>query len=111
MAHNYSALFKLPTTRLRFFTVYGPWGRPDKALFLFARAIIEGQPLKVFNYGHHARDFTYVEDIAEWIVWDRADVVDPRQGRATKATIAFSVSYENRSPRQTEKPREGPLHL
>jgi UDP-glucuronate 4-epimerase len=68
MAHTYSALFGLPTTGLRFFTVYGPWGRPDMALFLFARAIIEGRPIEVFNQGHHTRDFTYVEDIAEGIL-------------------------------------------
>ena len=65
MAHNYSALFKLPTTGLRFFTVYGPWGRPDMALFMFTRNILEGKPIDVFNHGHHARDFTYVDDIAE----------------------------------------------
>jgi len=68
MAHNYSALFALPTTGLRFFTVYGPWGRPDMALFLFARAIIDGRPIEVFNHGHHKRDFTYVEDIVEGVV-------------------------------------------
>ena len=68
MAHNYSALFKLPTTGLRFFTVYGPWGRPDMALFLFTRNILEGKPIDVFNHGHHRRDFTYVEDIAEGVV-------------------------------------------
>ena len=68
MAHTYSALFGLPTTGLRFFTVYGPWGRPDMALFLFARAIVEGRPIEVFNQGHHTRDFTYVEDIAEGVV-------------------------------------------
>ena len=68
MAHSYSALFGLPTTGLRFFTVYGPWGRPDMALFLFARAIVAGQPIEVFNYGRHERDFTYVEDIAEGVV-------------------------------------------
>jgi UDP-glucuronate 4-epimerase len=68
MAHTYSALFGVPTTGLRFFTVYGPWGRPDMALFLFARAIIEGRPIEVFNNGHHKRDFTYVEDIAEGVV-------------------------------------------
>src|SRR5579862_3921020 len=61
MAHSYASLFGLPTTGLRFFTVYGPWGRPDMALFLFARAIIAGQPIEVFNNGHHKRDFTYVE--------------------------------------------------
>jgi UDP-glucuronate 4-epimerase len=68
MAHSYSALYGVPTTGLRFFTVYGPWGRPDMALFLFARAIIAGQPIEVFNNGHHKRDFTYVEDIAEGVV-------------------------------------------
>ncbi len=68
MAHNYSALFKVPTTGLRFFTVYGPWGRPDMALFLFTRNILEGKPIDVFNHGHHRRDFTYVDDIAEGVV-------------------------------------------
>ncbi len=68
MAHNYSSLFKLPTTGLRFFTVYGPWGRPDMALFLFARNILEDKPIDVFNNGHHKRDFTFVEDIAEGVV-------------------------------------------
>ncbi|MBS0579588.1 MAG: NAD-dependent epimerase [Proteobacteria bacterium] len=68
MAHNYSALFKLPTTGLRFFTVYGPWGRPDMALFMFTRNILEGRPIEVFNNGHHHRDFTYVDDIAEGVV-------------------------------------------
>jgi UDP-glucuronate 4-epimerase len=68
MAHNYSSLFKLPTTGLRFFTVYGPWGRPDMALFMFARNILEGKPIDVFNNGHHKRDFTFVEDIAEGVV-------------------------------------------
>ena len=68
MAHSYSALFGVPTTGLRFFTVYGPWGRPDMALFLFARAIVAGQPISVFNNGQHKRDFTYVEDIAEGVV-------------------------------------------
>jgi len=68
MAHNYSALFNLPTTGLRFFTVYGPWGRPDMALFLFTRNILEGKAIDVFNNGHHQRDFTYVDDIAEGVV-------------------------------------------
>jgi UDP-glucuronate 4-epimerase len=67
MAHSYSALFALPTTGLRFFTVYGPWGRPDMALFLFTRNILEGKPIDVFNHGHHRRDFTYVDDIAEGV--------------------------------------------
>jgi len=68
MAHNYSSLFKLPTTGLRFFTVYGPRGRPDMALFLFTRNILEGKPIDVFNHGHHKRDFTYVNDIAEGVM-------------------------------------------
>ena len=68
MAHSYSHLFQLPTTGLRFFTVYGPWGRPDMALFKFTRAILEGRPIEVYNYGHHKRDFTYVDDIVEGVV-------------------------------------------
>jgi UDP-glucuronate 4-epimerase len=68
MAHNYAALFKLPCTGLRFFTVYGPWGRPDMALFLFTKNILAGKPIDVFNHGHHKRDFTFVEDIAEGVV-------------------------------------------
>lgn len=68
MAHSYSHLFALPTTGLRFFTVYGPWGRPDMAPSLFARAILAGEPIKLFNGGNHIRDFTYVDDIVEGIV-------------------------------------------
>jgi UDP-glucuronate 4-epimerase len=67
MAHSYSHLFALPTTGLRFFTVYGPWGRPDMAMWLFARAIVDGMPLKLFNYGKMQRDFTYVDDVVESI--------------------------------------------
>src|SRR5699024_1003583 len=67
MAHTYSNLFHVPTTGLRFFTVYGPWGRPDMALFLFAKAILNGNPIDVFNYGKMERDFTYVDDIVEGI--------------------------------------------
>jgi UDP-glucuronate 4-epimerase len=67
-AHTYSHLFRLPCTGLRFFTVYGPWGRPDMALFSFTKAILAGEPIKVFNYGKMRRDFTYVEDIAEGVV-------------------------------------------
>jgi UDP-glucuronate 4-epimerase len=67
-AHAYSNLFALPTTGLRFFTVYGPWGRPDMALFLFTKSILEGKPIQVFNHGHHRRDFTYIDDIAEGIL-------------------------------------------
>lgn len=68
MAHAYSHLYGLPTTGLRFFTVYGPWGRPDMAPFQFVRAILENKPLKVFNYGNHRRDFTYIDDIVEGII-------------------------------------------
>ena len=68
MAHTYSHLYRLPCTGLRFFTVYGPWGRPDMALFLFTRAILEGQPIKVFNHGKMQRDFTYIDDIIEGVV-------------------------------------------
>lgn len=68
MAHSYSHLFALPTTGLRFFTVYGPWGRPDMALFTFTRNILEGRPIPVFNNGNHTRDFTYVDDIAEGVI-------------------------------------------
>jgi len=79
MAHNYSALFKVPTTGLRFFTVYGPWGRPDMALFMFTRNILDGKPIEVFNHGHHKRDFTFVADIAEGVVraTDRIAQPDP----------------------------------
>ncbi|MFO7905199.1 MAG: NAD-dependent epimerase [Planctomycetota bacterium] len=67
MAHTYSHLYRLPTTGLRFFTVYGPWGRPDMALFLFTKAILTGQPINVFNYGKMRRDFTYIDDIVEGV--------------------------------------------
>ncbi|MDC1016405.1 NAD-dependent epimerase [Planktomarina temperata] len=68
MAHSYSNLFDLPTTGLRFFTVYGPWGRPDMALFKFAKAILEGKKIQVFNHGHHRRDWTYIDDIVSGII-------------------------------------------
>jgi UDP-glucuronate 4-epimerase len=67
MAHSYSSLYGLPTTGLRFFTVYGPWGRPDMALFLFTRRILAGEPIDVFNAGHHQRDFTYIDDIVQGV--------------------------------------------
>jgi len=79
MAHTYSHLFGLPTTGLRFFTVYGPWGRPDMALFLFTRLILEGQPIKVFNHGRMSRDFTYVDDVVDGVIraMDRPATPDP----------------------------------
>jgi UDP-glucuronate 4-epimerase len=93
MAHTYAELYKLPTTGLRFFTVYGPWGRPDMALFLFTRNILAGRPIDVFNYGNHRRDFTYVADIVAGVVracdrvatanaeWN-SDAPDPATSRA-----------------------------
>jgi UDP-glucuronate 4-epimerase len=93
MAHTYAALYGLAVTGLRFFTVYGPWGRPDMALFQFTRNILTGRPIDVFNYGHHRRDFTYVDDIANGVVaaldhvatanaaWD-SDAPDPATSRA-----------------------------
>lgn len=68
MAHTYSHLYGLPTTGLRFFTVYGPWGRPDMALFMFTKAILEGEKISLYNYGNHRRDFTYVDDIVEGVM-------------------------------------------
>ena len=77
MAHTYSHLFNLPTTGLRFFTVYGPWGRPDMALFLFTEAILKGEPIKVFNHGNMERDFTFIDDIVEGIVRVTDKVAEP----------------------------------
>ena len=68
MAHTYSHLYDIPTTGLRFFTVYGPWGRPDMSLFMFTRNILDGKPINVFNYGNHRRDFTYIDDIVEGVI-------------------------------------------
>lgn len=93
MAHTYSSLYGLPTTGLRFFTVYGPWGRPDMALFIFAKKMLAGEPINVFNFGHHQRDFTYIDDIVSGIVgaldhtpkgdpaW-RSDAPDPARSSA-----------------------------
>jgi UDP-glucuronate 4-epimerase len=80
MAHTYSHLFGLPTTGLRFFTVYGPWGRPDMALFLFTKAILEGRPIDVFNHGRMQRDFTYVDDIVEGVIRVTDKIATPDAG-------------------------------
>lgn len=77
MAHTYSNLYQLPTSGLRFFTVYGPWGRPDMALFLFTKAMLAGQPIQVFNHGKHERDFTYIDDIVEGVVRVMDHVAEP----------------------------------
>ena len=79
MAHTYSNLYQLPTTGLRFFTVYGPWGRPDMALFKFTRNIIEGKPIDVFNHGNHRRDFTYIDDIVEGVIRTMDNPATPNQ--------------------------------
>jgi UDP-glucuronate 4-epimerase len=78
MAHTYSHLYRLPTTGLRFFTVYGPWGRPDMALFLFTRSILAGKPIDVFNHGKMRRDFTYIDDIVEGVVRTSDHLATPR---------------------------------
>ncbi|MEZ6147510.1 MAG: NAD-dependent epimerase/dehydratase family protein [Planctomycetaceae bacterium] len=107
MAHCYSHLYGLPTTGLRFFTVYGPWGRPDMALFLFTKAILDGQPIKVFNHGKMRRDFTYVDDIVEGVirVTDRipkpnaewsGDAPDPGTSQArTRSTTSATTNRSN----------------
>jgi UDP-glucuronate 4-epimerase len=95
MAHAYSHLYGIPTTGLRFFTVYGPWGRPDMALFSFTRAILAGEPIPVFNHGHHKRDFTYVDDVVEGIVrvLDRPARPDPAFDPARPDPSASSAPY------------------
>ncbi|MEM7467952.1 MAG: NAD-dependent epimerase [Pseudomonadota bacterium] len=80
MAHSYAHLYGLPTTGLRFFTVYGPWGRPDMSLFLFTQKILNGEPIDVFNYGNHRRDFTYVDDIVEGVIRCIDKVATPNTG-------------------------------
>ena len=104
MAHTYSHLFGLPTTGLRFFTVYGPWGRPDMALFLFTRAILAGEPIKVFNNGRMRRDFTYIDDIVEGVLrvtdntaapnpaWDGAN---PDPGTSTAPYRLYNIGNNN----------------
>ena len=95
MAHSYAHLFGLPVTGLRFFTVYGPWGRPDMSLFLFTRQILAGEPIQVFNFGRHARDFTYIDDAVEGVL--RAlDVIaapDPNWNAQTPDSATSSAPY------------------
>lgn len=86
MAHSYSHLFKLPTTGLRFFTVYGPWGRPDMALFKFTSSILAGEPIPVFNNGNHTRDFTYIDDIVEGVI------------RASDQIAQANVDWDSNNP-------------
>lgn len=95
MAHTYSHLYNLPTTGLRFFTVYGPWGRPDMALFLFTKAIMDGRPIEVYNYGNMQRDFTYVDDIVEGVVRvvDRVAAPDPEYSPSIADPATSNVPY------------------
>ena len=95
MAHAYSHLYRLPTTGLRFFTVYGPWGRPDMALFLFTRKILAGQPIDVFNYGQHRRDFTYIDDIVEGVIrtLDQAAAPNPAWSGAAPDSATSHAPY------------------
>ena len=95
MAHTYSHLFQLPTTGLRFFTVYGPWGRPDMALFLFTRKILAGEPIEVFNHGKHSRDFTYIDDIVEGVMrtLDRVPQGDPSYDPLQPTPASSSAPY------------------
>ncbi len=95
MAHTYSHLYQLPTTGLRFFTVYGPWGRPDMALFLFTKNILEGKPIDVFNFGNHRRDFTYISDIVEGVirVLDKVASPDPQWDPLNPDCATSSAPY------------------
>lgn len=95
MAHSYSNLYRLPTTGLRFFTVYGPWGRPDMALFLFTKAILAGEPINIFNYGKHQRNFTYIDDIVEGVIRiaDSPAQVDPNWDAANPAPDSSNAPY------------------
>jgi UDP-glucuronate 4-epimerase len=95
MAHTYSHLYRIPTTGLRFFTVYGPWGRPDMALFLFTKNILAGKPIDVFNFGKHRRDFTYIDDIVEGVirVLDRIPEPDPDWSGDTPDSATSTAPY------------------
>lgn len=93
MAHAYSNLYGIPTTGLRFFTVYGPWGRPDMALFLFTKAMLEGHPIKVFNHGNMARDFTYVDDIVEGMKRLILKAPSESSGQLTAPYQLFNIGY------------------
>lgn len=109
MAHSYSHLYGLPTTGLRFFTVYGPWGRPDMALFLFTKAMLAGAPIKLFNHGKHTRDFTYVDDIVEGVLRASAQPAQPDAiwqsddpGHATSAAPWRIFNIGNNNPVKLE---------
>ncbi len=101
MAHSYSHLFRLPTSGLRFFTVYGPWGRPDMALFLFTKNILAGQPIKLFNNGEHIRDFTFVADIVEGVIRVRDDIA--RSNPASISAIMHRSTSRSMSRRSSTR--------
>ncbi len=109
MAHTYSHLFEIPTTGLRFFTVYGPWGRPDMALFLFTDAILRDQPIKVFNHGEMERDFTYIDDIVQGVVKVVEDTLE--KSRAKKDYYKLYNIGNNKSVRLLDFIKEIELHL
>lgn len=101
MAHTYSHLFRLPTTGLRFFTVYGPWGRPDMALFLFTKAILDDKPIDVFNHGKMVRDFTFVDDIVEGVVRvadPMFDAANPDPSRSNAPYRVFNIGNNQPTP-------------
>src|SRR5450755_4684392 len=95
MAHSYSHLFELPVTGLRFFTVYGPWGRPDMALFSFTKKILAGEPIDVFNFGQHARDFTYIDDVVDGVIatLDKVAKPDPNWNSAEPDPASSTAPY------------------
>ena len=104
MAHAYSHLWKIPTTMFRFFTVYGPWGRPDMALFKFTKAILAGEKIQVFNYGNHRRDFTYIDDIVEGMIKvidrpaaseERWDSINPDPATSTAPYKIYNIGNNN----------------
>ena len=107
LAHSYSHLFNLPTTGLRFFTVYGPWGRPDMALFKFTDAILSGQPIDIYNHGHMTRDFTYIDDIVEGVVRlamrpaqsdAKFEALNPDAGRSSAPWLIFNIGNGQPTP-------------
>jgi UDP-glucuronate 4-epimerase len=107
MAHTYAHLYRLPVTGLRFFTVYGPWGRPDMSMFMFTDKIIKGEPIDVFNMGHHSRDFTYIDDIVQGVVrlCDKVALANPSWSGAAPDPATSSAPYRlynigNHSPVQ-----------
>ena len=112
MAHTYAHLYRLPVTGLRFFTVYGPWGRPDMALFKFTRNILAGEPIDVFNNGHHARDFTYIDDVVEGVLRtaDRIPAAEPRLERRRPDPATSSAPYRDLQHRQPQARRADALH-